>query len=95
MASLTPQLGDGKTGSYVSEKFPFAYDYADDDADASPAGSHGTHVAGIAAGNAGEIMGVAPDAQIIVARSNATAAVSRTPRCYPPWMTWRSCAPMS
>ena len=71
VASLTPQLGDGKTGSYVSEKFPFAYDYADNDPDASPtgeAGSHGTHVAGITAGNAGEIVGIAPDAQIIVAK---------------------------
>ena len=69
--ALTPQLGDGKTGSYVSEKFPFAYDYADNDPDASPtgqAGSHGTHVAGITAANAGEIVGIAPDAQIIVAK---------------------------
>ena len=68
---LTPHLGDGKTGSYVSEKFPFAYDYADNDPDASPtgqAGSHGTHVAGITAANAGEIVGIAPDAQIIVAK---------------------------
>ena len=71
VASLTPQLGNGKTGGYVSEKFPFAYDYADNDPDASPtgeAGSHGTHVAGITAGNAGEIVGIAPDAQIIVAK---------------------------
>ena len=71
VASLTPQLGDGKAGTYVSEKFPFAYDYADNDPDASPtgqAGSHGTHVAGITAGNAGEIVGIAPDAQIIVAQ---------------------------
>ena len=71
VASLTPQLGDGKTGTYVSEKFPFAYDYADNDPDPSPtgeAGSHGTHVAGITAGNAGEIVGIAPDAQIIVAK---------------------------
>ena len=71
VASLTPQLGDGKTGTYVSEKFPFAYDYADNDPDASPtgaAGSHGTHVAGITAGNAGEIVGIVPDAQIIVAK---------------------------
>ena len=71
VASLTPQLGDGKAGTYVSEKFPFAYDYADNDPDASPtgqAGSHGTHVAGITAANAGEIVGIAPDAQIIVAK---------------------------
>ena len=69
--ALTPQLGDGKNGTYVSEKFPFAYDYADNDPDASPtgqAGSHGTHVAGITAGNAGEIVGIVPDAQIIVAK---------------------------
>ena len=28
-------------------------------------------------------------------RLSVTAAVSRTPRCCPPWMTWPSCAPMS
>ena len=53
-------------------KFPFAYDYADGDNDASPreggSGFHGTHVAGIAAGNADKIVGTAPDAQIISAR---------------------------
>ena len=72
VAALLPQLGEGKDGTYVSEKFPFAYDYADGDNDASPApddsGSHGTHVAGIAAGNADKIMGTAPDAQVIVAK---------------------------
>jgi len=66
VAALLPQLGEGKNGTYVSEKFPFAYDYADGDNDASPApddsGSHGTHVAGIAAGNADKIMGTAPEA---------------------------------
>ena len=75
--ALSPHLGDGKTGSYVSEKFPFAYDYADNDPDASPtgkAGSHGTHVAGITAGNAGEIVGIAPDAQIIVAKVARSAS---------------------
>ena len=68
VASLTPQLGGGKDGVYVNEKFPFAYDYADEDNNASPLEPHGTHVAGIAAANAGEIMGMAPDAQIIVAK---------------------------
>ena len=70
--ALTPQLGMGKTGIYYNEKFPFAYDYADDDADAAPreggSGFHGTHVAGIAAGNADKIVGTAPDAQIIVGK---------------------------
>ncbi|WP_309304559.1 S8 family serine peptidase, partial [Schaalia odontolytica] len=72
VAALAPQLGDGKTGVYVNDKFPFAYDYADGDNDAMPAkgsyGSHGTHVAGITAGNADQIIGVAPEAQIIVAK---------------------------
>ena len=70
--ALTPQLGMGKTGIYYNEKFPFAYDYADDDNDAMPSpgdyGSHGTHVAGITAGDADQIIGVAPEAQIIVAK---------------------------
>ena len=72
MDELKAQLGEGKTGVYVNEKFPFAYDYADGDNDASPreggAGFHGTHVAGIAAGNADKIVGTAPDAQIIVGK---------------------------
>ena len=72
VAAMTAQLGEGKTGVYVSQKFPFAYDYADGDNDASPAkspyGSHGTHVAGIAAGNADKIVGTAPNTQVIVAK---------------------------
>ena len=70
--ALVPHLGAGKSGQYMSEKFPFAYDYADDDVDAAPreggSGFHGTHVAGIAAGNADKIVGTAPDAQIIVGK---------------------------
>ena len=72
VAAMTSQLGEGKTGVYVSQKFPFAYDYADGDNDASPAktpyASHGTHVAGIASGNADKIVGTAPNAQVIVAK---------------------------
>ena len=72
VAALTSQLGEGKTGVYISQKFPFAYDYADGDNDASPreggSGFHGTHVAGIAAGNADKIVGTAPNAQVIVAK---------------------------
>ena len=72
VAAMTSQLGEGKTGVYVSQKFPFVYDYADGDNDASPAktpyASHGTHVAGIAAGNADKIVGTAPNTQVIVAK---------------------------
>ena len=76
VAAMTSQLGEGKTGVYVSQKFPFAYDYADGDNDASPreggSGFHGTHVAGICAGNADKIVGTAPEAQVIVAKVTRT-----------------------
>ena len=55
---------------YHSAKVPFAFDYADNDLDVNPgnAGDHGVHVAGIAAGNQGvaaDVVGVAPQAQIL------------------------------
>ena len=68
---------------YVSEKVPFAYDYADDDADVYPSYSnHGTHVAGIIGGyNEGgytdkdgnavtdkSFIGVVPDAQLVICK---------------------------
>lgn len=59
----------GQNGAYISEKIPFAYDYADNDAEVNPGISgleHGTHVAGIAAANGGEIRGTAPNAQLAV-----------------------------
>ncbi|QKF07765.1 leucine-rich repeat protein [Berryella wangjianweii] len=59
---------DGKGATYVSEKIPFAYDYADHDSQATPLygnRSHGTHVAGIATANAGETRGTAPNAQLL------------------------------
>lgn len=66
---------------FVSEKVPFAYDYADDDADVYPSYSqHGTHVAGIVAGNDDhyadkdgnrvdeDFRGVAPEAQLVICK---------------------------
>ena len=58
--------------TYFSNKIPFAFNYYNKNIDVSHdvAGSdHGTHVAGIAAANkisSSEVIGVAPDAQLIV-----------------------------
>lgn len=62
--------------AYRSSKLPFVFDYADDSPYdvTNPADYHGTHVCGIAAGNAvddgqgGTISGMARDAQIIFMR---------------------------
>ncbi|WP_456047072.1 S8 family serine peptidase [Actinomyces sp.] len=79
--SLAATLGDGRGGGWVSAKIPFAYDYADGDADVTyPAPgefpdqtddaryTHGTHVAALAASNGSEFRGAAPDAQLIMAK---------------------------
>ena len=59
-----------KGSVYKNAKIPFAYDYADNDNDVSHDGisDHGTHVAGIAAGNSEsyEISGIARNAQLAV-----------------------------
>ena len=48
-----------------SDKVPFCFDYYDLDADVESTNPHGTHVSGIATANGGEIIGVAPDAQLV------------------------------
>ena len=72
VASLTPSLPHGSAGAWVSDKIPFAYDYADNDATVVPTStkdmSHGTHVAAIATANGGEVRGTAPNSQLIVAK---------------------------
>ena len=69
---LASQLSHGKTGAYINAKIPFVFDYADNDANVLPTStkdlSHGTHVAAIAAANAPDLQGTAPNAQIIVAK---------------------------
>ena len=75
LASKNLKAEDKKSGItasqvYKTAKVPFAFDYADNDRDVAPngAGDHGTHVAGIAAANAGvvaDVVGVAPQAQIL------------------------------
>ncbi len=68
---------------YVNEKVPFAFDYADTDADVYPGYSnHGTHVAGIIGGYNADgysdkdgnhvdepFVGVAPDAQLVICKT--------------------------
>lgn len=66
---------------YISNKIPFAYDYANKDSDTSGSNIHGTHVAGIASGKNGaypantvfngmseitSFSGVAPESQLIL-----------------------------
>lgn len=63
---------------YYNAKVPYAYDYADDDADVYPSYStHGTHVAGIVAGKSDYVVnketsetfvGVAPEAQLVICK---------------------------
>ena len=63
---------------YISGKIPFAFDYADRDTDAKPsdlsgqtvdAAPHGTHVAGIVAGNDDVIKGAASEAQLAIMKT--------------------------
>ena len=52
---------------YMNSKIPFAYDYADKDADVAPYDSnHGTHVAGIIGGKDDVITGVAVNTQLVL-----------------------------
>ncbi|MBQ7387529.1 MAG: leucine-rich repeat protein [Clostridia bacterium] len=62
-------MQSGLTASdvYISNKVPYAFDYADGDSDVYPLLSdHGTHVAGIIAGHDSVIQGVAPGAQLAI-----------------------------
>ena len=65
---------------YLSDKIPFAFNYADGVADADHHGgdTHGTHVAGIAAGNDGvhpDVIGMAPEAQLYIMKAASGSAL--------------------
>ena len=59
-------------GKYISEKIPFAYNYADGDCNLiNTFNDHGMHVTGIAAAN-GEVKGVANEAQILAMKVSSS-----------------------
>ena len=77
MAAESREPGLTAEDVYISDKVPYAFDYADNDSDVFPLlSNHGTHVAGVIAGNylphiesedyTGEFVGVAPGAQVAI-----------------------------
>ena len=61
--TIVPQYGT----HYISSKIPYRWDYADVNKGVqNPNSDHGTHVAGIAAGNSAKLTGAAPDAQLLL-----------------------------
>lgn len=75
-------------GTYVSNKIPFAYDYAEWDADVTDTHGHGSHVTGIAAGYAEDsdgcvtYSGAAPGAQLAIMKVVRDAAATTTSDVY-------------
>lgn len=66
---------NGKDGAYKSAKIPFAYDYVGGDCETyDSVNNHGTHVAGIAAGNSEKLKGRAKDAQLVLMKIAADSA---------------------
>lgn len=82
--SISPFLSStsgGGSGYYLNEKIPYRFDYTNHTTNTNddPTENHGTHVAGIAAGNGYaetdeqyDAKGVAPDAQLVLMSSNLT-----------------------
>ena len=66
---------NGTDGAYKSAKIPFAYDYVGGDCETyDSVNNHGTHVAGIAAGNSERLKGRARDAQLVLMKIAADNA---------------------
>lgn len=83
-ASKITSISDNQT--YVSDKVPYAFDYADRDINVTGGVDHGTHVSGIIAGNNTAkqtaddkiFKGIAPDAQLMMMKvfGNGTGSTS-------------------
>lgn len=56
----------GLGGKYYNSKIAYGYDYADSDDEVYPKDDHGTHTAGIVAGESNTFSGVAPKAQLAI-----------------------------
>lgn len=75
-------------GAYVSNKIPFAYDYAEGDTDVTDTHGHGAHVTGIAAGYAVDddgcvtYSGTAPGAQLAIMKVVRDTASTTTSDVY-------------
>lgn len=84
----TQSAGTSVSGTYVSQKIPFAYDYGDGDGNVTDVHGHGTHVAAIAAGYAPEgegdsgFSGAAPGAQLAVMKIFGDSALTTTTDVY-------------
>ena len=61
--TIVPRYG----AHYISSKIPYRWDYSKVDKGVhNPNSNHGTHVAGIAGGKSNQIIGAAPDAQLLL-----------------------------
>ena len=70
-ANAMNMVNVGADDLYKSAKVPVAFDYGGNDTDPTDWDNggypdHGMHVSGIAAGNSGKLVGVAPEAQILI-----------------------------
>lgn len=78
VSAFLSSTSGGGSGYYLNEKIPYRFDYTNHNTNTDdPAEFHGTHVAGIAAGNGAaetdekyDAKGVAPDAQLVLMSSN-------------------------
>lgn len=82
MDEIYADLGVRLLGIYRNSKFPYAFNYADNDMNVYESGdSHGMHVAGIVAAN-GKVKGQVPEAQLLAMRVFADGSGSTSASIY-------------